>query len=63
MIKSQWNALKSSIREKNCPHLIQLIEKMDVALFSDIHEKKKQCKMPDFSNHFNLRHGKGQELN
>lgn len=48
MIKSQWYALKSSILEKNCPHLMQLIEKMDVALFSDTHEKKKQCTMPDF---------------
>ncbi len=49
MIKSQWYALKFSILEKNCPHLMQLIEKIDVALFSGTHEKKKQYTMPDFS--------------
>ena len=47
-LKKDWYAFKTKIQHKNCSHLMQLIEKIDEALYKDCNVKRQQSVIGDF---------------
>ncbi len=47
-IKKDWYALKCKIQKKDCSYLIQLIERMDEALYLETKQKQKQSVIENF---------------
>ena len=47
-LKKDWYAFKTKIQHKNCSQLMQLIEKIDEALYKDCNVKRQQSVIGDF---------------